>query len=144
MIANVISILTVSGGVAVPKYKPQTAFIGTPTTLSQNNEVDFTDQSTVDPLGPPITGWAWTFEGGTPGTSSDQNPQNILYPTPGNYDVTLVATNADGSTPLTKTDYITVEVYTPPFVINDWQIGNYYVNLGQPVDGDVVNYGIKL
>ncbi|MER3328502.1 MAG: T9SS type A sorting domain-containing protein, partial [Candidatus Kapaibacterium sp.] len=40
--------------------------------------------------------WEWTFEGGTPATSTQKNP-NILYSTPGNYMVTLVATNDDGS-----------------------------------------------
>ena len=146
MIANAISILTLRKSAGAPKYKPLTEFIGTPTTLNQNNTVAYTDQSTVDPLGPVITGWAWAFEGGTPSTSTLQNPTNIDYPTPGTYDVTLVATNADGSTPLTKTDYITVNQYIPPVVIQDFNIGPYFINVGEYQDTDFKSgtYGVDL
>jgi len=65
--------------------------------------VNFTDASTGSP-----TSWAWTFEGGTPSSSTDQNPTSIAFSTAGTFDVTLVATNADGSDTETKTDYITV------------------------------------
>ena len=46
--------------------------------------INFTDLSAGDP-----TGWAWTFEGGEPATSTEQNPQGIVYNTAGEYDVTL-------------------------------------------------------
>jgi len=42
------------------------------------------------------TSWNWTFEGGTPATSTQQDPV-INYNTPGEYLVTLIASNADGS-----------------------------------------------
>ena len=79
MIANLNTLLKLKSGSTVPKYVPLVDFIGTPTSLNQNNTVDFTDQSTVDPLGPPITNWAWSFEGGNPATSALQNPTNIDY-----------------------------------------------------------------
>ena len=41
------------------------------------------------------TSWSWSFPGGVPSASTDQDPQNIFYP-PGNYAVTLVACNALG------------------------------------------------
>jgi uncharacterized membrane protein len=64
--------------------------------------VTFTDQSTNSP-----TSWSWTFEGGTPGASTAQNP-TVTYNTAGTYDVTLVATNAQGNDSEVKVDYINV------------------------------------
>ncbi|HOZ29867.1 MAG TPA: PKD domain-containing protein [Bacteroidales bacterium] len=81
---------------------PVADFIGNPTTVVEGGTVDFTDLSTNNP-----TSWSWTFAGGTPGTSTAQNP-SIVYNTAGTYDVTLVATNGDGSDTETKTLYIEV------------------------------------
>ncbi|MFA4851768.1 MAG: PKD domain-containing protein [Bacteroidales bacterium] len=73
--------------------------------ICDSSLINFTDLSTNSP-----TSWNWTFQGGTPSTSTDQNP-NIWYMVPGTYDVTLVVSNAFGSNTLTKTGYI--NVYTP-------------------------------
>jgi len=81
---------------------PVTDFVGNPTTVTAGNSVAFTDLSTNNP-----TSWSWSFAGGTPATSTQQNP-TIQYSNPGTYSVTLTATNTGGSTPLTKTNYITV------------------------------------
>lgn len=142
MIANLNTILSAKAG--APTYPPLVDFIGSPLSLNQNNTVDFTDQSTVDPLGPNITGWSWSFEGGTPSTSNTQNPQDIDYINPGTFDVTLVAQNADGSGSLTKTDYITVNAYIPPFVIENFNVTNYGINLGQATSNEIYPYGITL
>lgn len=64
--------------------------------------VQFTDQSAGSP-----TGWQWTFPGGTPGTSTVQNP-SVTYSGTGNFSVTLVATNAFGNNTATQTNYIAV------------------------------------
>jgi len=53
--------------------------------------------------------WAWEFEGGTPSTSTLQNP-TVVYETPGTYDVTLTATNAIGSDAATTTAYVTANL----------------------------------
>lgn len=54
------------------------------------------------------TAWEWTFEGGTPATSTDQNPV-VVYNQPGRFRVTLVAKNAVGaSQPLVREQYIEV------------------------------------
>ena len=82
------------------------AFTASTTTPTVGGSVTFTDQSTNTP-----TSWAWTFEGGTPSTSTAKNP-TITYNTAGTYDVTLVATNAAGSDTEAKTDYITVSSAT--------------------------------
>ncbi|MEW6470259.1 MAG: PKD domain-containing protein [Bacteroidota bacterium] len=81
---------------------PVADFSGSPTTLCAGNTVSFTDLSTNAP-----TSWAWTFTGGTPSSSTAQNP-TITYNTPGTYAVTLVATNAGGSDTKTVSGYITV------------------------------------
>jgi PKD repeat protein len=72
------------------------------TTLCEDGQVQFTDNSTGGP-----TSWSWTFEGGTPETSTEQNPL-ITYNTAGIYDVTLVAGDASGSSSVTKNEYVTV------------------------------------
>ncbi|WP_319507716.1 PKD domain-containing protein [uncultured Methanolobus sp.] len=64
--------------------------------------VNFTDLSTNTP-----TSWAWDFGDG--GNSTDQNPLYV-YTSVGTYNVTLNATNADGSDATTRTNYITVAI----------------------------------
>ncbi len=81
---------------------PTADFTGTPTVVVEGGTVDFTDLSTGDP-----TSWSWDFPGGTPTTSTTQNP-SIVYNTAGTYDVTLTATNASGNDSETKTLYIEV------------------------------------
>jgi Zn-dependent metalloprotease len=82
---------------------PVADFSASATTITEGGSVTFTDLSTNTP-----ETWAWTFAGGTPGTSSTQNP-TITYNTAGTYAVTLIASNACGSDTETKVDYITVE-----------------------------------
>ncbi len=56
--------------------------------------VMFTDSSTGHP-----TSWQWSFPGGTPATSSLQNPGLVCYTAPGSYDVSLtVSDGVDFST----------------------------------------------
>jgi len=65
--------------------------------------VNFSDISSGNPVS-----WEWDFPGGTPGSSTDQNP-TVQYFTPGVYDVTLVVTSVGGSTSsFTQMDIITV------------------------------------
>lgn len=72
------------------------------TSICVGEQVTFTDASQGTP-----TTWDWTFEGGTLGTSSDQNPV-ITYNTPGTYDVTLTIGDGTTTETVTFTDYITV------------------------------------
>lgn len=60
------------------------------------------------------TSYVWTFAGANPGISTDVNPQNICYPNPGTYSVSLIATNATGSDTITLNNYITVYPYPLP------------------------------
>lgn len=65
-------------------------------------EVSFEDRSVGT-----ATTWEWTFEGGTPATSTEQNPV-VTYSVAGNYKVTLVASNDSKSSTIEKTGYIKV------------------------------------
>ena len=77
---------------------PVAAFTASQTNFCQNSCINFTDNSTNNP-----TGWAWTFPGGTPATSTLQNPTNICYNTAGSYTATLTATNGNGSSTTSQT-----------------------------------------
>ena len=92
----------------IPCNVPQAAFVSNTTAVCEKFCVDFSDQSTNDPIS-----WLWSFPGGVPSSSTLQDPTNICYQTPGTYDVSLIISNADGSDTLTLTNYITVNP-TPP------------------------------
>jgi photosystem II stability/assembly factor-like uncharacterized protein len=65
--------------------------------------VNFTDLSLNSP-----TSWLWTFDGGTPATSTLQNPTGVTFATNGYHLISLTATNASGSDIKTKERYIKV------------------------------------
>ena len=88
---------------------PVADFTANVTTVSVGGSVNFTDLSTNTP-----TQWAWTFNGGTPSSSTIKNPSGIIYNTAGTYSVSLTATNSGGSNTNTKTSYITVTSGTVP------------------------------
>ena len=123
-----VSLLNSQGCVPV-SGGPVTAFTANKTTVCVGQSINFTDQSTGNP-----TSWSWVINGGTPASSAAQNPQNVVFNTAGVYSVTLTATNTGGSTPLIKTNYITVLGTTPlpvkegfestTFPPTGWSIGN--------------------
>jgi PKD repeat protein len=85
-------------------------FIASSTHFCEGGEVQFNDLSTGNP-----TSWEWTFEGGSPSTSSEQNPL-VTYSSSGFYDVSLIATNLSGSDEIMKQDFIKVD-YNPEIPI---------------------------
>lgn len=82
--------------------EPVAAFTVDDTIICAGTTLDFTDESTSP------SSWLWTFEGGDPETSIEQNPTGIAYPNSGTFNVSLEVTNPVGSDLLTKSDYITV------------------------------------
>lgn len=66
------------------------------------SSVQFTDISLNN-----ATSWQWYFPGGTPSTSTLQNPV-ISYPTIGNYDVALVASDGVYTDSINKIDFVNV------------------------------------
>ncbi|HNS47404.1 MAG TPA: PKD domain-containing protein [Bacteroidales bacterium] len=72
-------------------------------TIAPGSCVNFFDRS----LGTPVE-WQWTFTGGEPSTSTDKNPQGIVFNEYGTHTVKLTASNPFGSDTETKTGYIEV------------------------------------
>jgi PKD repeat protein len=70
--------------------------------IQAGENVQFTDQSLNNP-----DNWSWTFEGGTPQTSTEQHPL-VTYETPGLYAVTLTVKNAEGENTIQKEEFMTV------------------------------------
>lgn len=84
-----------------PQVEPPTAdFSADPTAVEVGGEVSFTADSEN------ATSWEWDFGDGT--TSEEQNPIHV-YEEPGDYDVSLTATNDDGSETEMKLGYIEVK-----------------------------------
>ena len=81
---------------------PVASFTGTPTSVCLGQTVSFTSTSSGNP-----TGYAWTFTGGTPSTSVDQNP-TVTYNTAGTFTVALTVTNANGNNTSTQSNYVNV------------------------------------
>ncbi len=79
--------------------------------VPEGGTVNFTDKSTGSP-----TSWSWTFQGGTPSSSTQQNPSDILYSNPGTYQVSLTVSDGTHSNTETKTNFIVVY----PLVSGAW------------------------
>lgn len=88
---------------------PTADFSADATTIVTGGTINFTDLSINQP-----TAWTWTFEGGTPASSSAQNP-SVVYNTAGTYNVTLYSENSLGNDTELKTNYITVSAATIQF-----------------------------
>jgi len=80
----------------------QAVFSSNVSEVCENGIVEYSDMSTGD-----VVSWAWTFEGGSPASSSYQNPQ-VMYSTAGTYDVTLEVSDGTETVSVTLQDYVTV------------------------------------
>lgn len=86
---------------------PVAAFTSSSSTSCTGQSITLTDGSTNTP-----TSWAWTMTGGTPASSTSQNP-TVSYASAGTYTVSLVATNGGGSS--TPVSHV-ITVNAPPTV----------------------------
>ncbi|CAN5440904.1 hypothetical protein BH11BAC1_BH11BAC1_25270 [soil metagenome] len=86
---------------------PQAIFTA-PNHICPGTCTDFTNLSVN------ASSFQWNFSGANPSFSTDVNPANICYNTPGNYSVSLIATNATGSDTITLNNFITVYPYPAP------------------------------
>ncbi len=110
---------------------PVAEFSANTNTVCVDQTVTFTDQSTESP-----TSWAWsflpttiTFQNGTDATS--QNPQ-VSFDAIGEYTVTLMATNSDGTHSVSKSQYVVgtsvvplLEDFTASAPPSGWPIVNH-------------------
>ena len=112
IVSNICGDDTVSKDVTVTP-RPIVSFSGSKTEICYGDTVRFMDNSANAP-----TSWLWTFEGGDPTSSTDQNPV-VVYDTPGKYRVQLEATNQFGTNESVMDEYITV--YGDPISLFDYK-----------------------
>ncbi len=91
-------LIAIPGGIAL-----EAGFSADITEGCIGGQVNFTDQSAGS-----VTSWLWTFEGGTPATSTDQNP-TVTYNTTGVFDVSLEVSDGTNISTLDMPDMITVD-----------------------------------
>lgn len=105
-------------------------FSANKTSVCAGDQIQFTDESFNN-----VVGWTWSFPGGSPSSSTEENPI-VTYSTPGVYEVVLTATN--GGTSLTETKSAYIQVNNPsgiPFIegfesyttfdgISEWTVVN--------------------
>ncbi|MCF6332748.1 MAG: PKD domain-containing protein [Draconibacterium sp.] len=102
-VANSSGVATKSINIVVNALSIPVAQISANKTLVfRGGIISFSDASEKLPAS-----WEWTFEGGEPSISNEQNPV-VTYNTLGNYNVTLKVTNAEGVDTNTWTDYVSV------------------------------------
>lgn len=102
---------------------PAANFSSTNAYIVSGETADFMDESTGDPIE-----WTWTFDGGTPDMSTDENPTGIQYDAQGAYDVKLVVVNEYGNDSVTKEGFVVVD---GPFADFEADVTN--VLIGEPV-----------
>jgi len=85
-----------------------------------------------------VTGWTWTFTGGSPASSTSQNP-SITYNTPGIYEVVLSATDGNITDDETKTSY--VRVLPGPTWIPMLESFETYSTLVNMPQWDIIDWG---
>ncbi|MGB0998984.1 MAG: PKD domain-containing protein [Flavobacteriales bacterium] len=81
---------------------PIAKFAANDSTICYGESIQFSDSSEQSP-----TSYLWTFENGTPATSSDADPL-VTYTTAGEFDVQLIVSNSNGSDTLLAEQLITV------------------------------------
>jgi PKD repeat protein len=77
--------------------------MGIPAQVCAGGTVDFEDMTT----GGTPTSWDWSFAGGTPSTSPNQNP-TVTYSTPGTYTVSLTVDDGNGPNTVVFSSYVNV------------------------------------
>jgi PKD repeat protein len=103
------------GGGGSPKNQPPTCTIDSPmsdVTIAVGGTVPYTGTAT-DADGS-IASYTWKFGGGSPTTSSEQDPGNVTYATAGVYTTTFSATDDKGAVCTQQIRTITVTSTPPP------------------------------
>lgn len=122
--------LTAVGATGVT-YLCKAQFSADITTVCSGSQIQYTDESYNA-----VSGWNWTFEGGTPATSTVQNPL-ITYNTPGIYQVTLSATDGSVTDDEVKTSFI--RVLPTPATIPYFEGFEGYTTLNNILQWEVIN-----
>ena len=104
------TVTTKKGPLPSPPYTSFSSATGltSSVTVAPGGTVGFKDTSPYLPFNSGPTGWNWDFGAtASPTGSTAQNPI-VTYGVTGTYTVTLTASNASGSTPFTRTNFINV------------------------------------
>jgi|GEM_PF-528921 len=104
--------------------------------LEEGGSIDFTDLSTGDP-----TSWIWTFAGGEPASSTEQNP-TVTYAVAGTYEVSLTVSNGNAEDTEIKAGYITVAEKAAPFQELYDQGIDRYLGVFTPTSSSVTSPGV--
>ena len=85
-----------------------------------DNQVQYIDNSVLSSMNPT---WSWTFTGGIPASSNEQNPM-VQYDAPGFYNVSLTVTDDFGTSTQSYSMFIEYEETLAPLdVIEDFELG---------------------
>lgn len=106
---------------------PKAIFEADEQVICPEQQVQFNDLSSG-----PASSWSWTFQGGSPSTSTAQNPI-VFYQNAGTYEVTLEVTNTAGNDTEVRSGYIQVVQPSTQDIIegfetvlpNGWAIANF-------------------
>jgi len=108
---GVYTVMLISSGICGPDTSTHQVTISTPPlagfSVQQSDfcipaSVSFTNESSNN-----ATSFSWTFEGGSPATSNQENP-TVTYLAAGTYNVQLIAYSAGGSDTMSFSDIVTV------------------------------------
>jgi len=111
----------------IAQRPPKPDFTTDETTVPVHTQVTFTDQSLYAPAA-----WKWYFEGGTPETSTKQNP-TVLYEAAGRFDVKLVVENSFGKDSLVKDNYMNI-------ILPELPLANFAADSTEIKEGNMVHF----
>ncbi|MGC9324811.1 MAG: PKD domain-containing protein [Desulfomonilia bacterium] len=119
-----VSTDTVTVTVATGDLFPSASISSPPgiiTTIEVGESVNF--QGTATGGDTPLS-FAWTFPGGSPGSSSEEDPGNVTFNAVGTYTCTFTVTDADGDVSTDTVDVEVTEVDVSPAASIDLPSGN--------------------
>lgn len=107
---------------------PSADFSASIINTSGDVSISFSDLSSNSP-----DQWDWYFEGGSPSSSTEENP-TVTYSSSGTYEVTLTVKNDGGEDIITVYDYISIgEFNNPTWTDMEMTVGDITKSI--PVDG---------
>lgn len=110
-----LSNMTFTGISNPPGCAPDALFEAEREVVCTNDTVQFYD---ISEEGDP-TSWSWSFPGGTPATSTLENP-TVTYAGAGKYSVSLTVSNSTGSDNVSYSDFMHVKNSANPFFNTTW------------------------
>lgn len=110
--------LTATGVNTATVCSPAADFYAETPQICANGTVNFFENTNLAPA----SGWSWSFPGGTPASSTDQNP-TVQYSNAGLYSVSLTVSNANGSSTITKSSYVNVHPTTADITVPSFSEG---------------------